>query len=181
MRIKLVLLKIIEEINYVILQLHKVLLEIALIDYGATILKADPCVIKEVLNGVVIVRYVEVGAHDYLLDSQLPEPFLVHCIICHAVWVIKGVVRISRTSLVQKVQLLVLWRTPESLNGYILPVGAIIRLNPIAFYFCNICIMEISTHNTVREWYWGITIVRARGIIDHHHLPKYKLTVLWVI
>lgn len=109
MRKKLVLLKIIEKVDYVILQLHQVLLEVALIDDRATILKTDPGIVKEVLNGVVIVRYVEVGAHDYLLNSQLPEPFLILCIICHAFGVIKGVVRISRTSLIQEVQFLVLW------------------------------------------------------------------------
>ena len=76
------------------------MLEIALIYYGAPILKTDPCVVKKVLNWVVIIRYVEVGTYDDLLDGQLAEPSLVLSIIRHAVGVIVGVVRISRTSLI---------------------------------------------------------------------------------
>ena len=145
--IKVVLHDLVKETEQVVLQSDYVLLEICLIDDRAAVLKTHEHIVEEVVDGLVIVRDIEVGAHHDLLNSNLPEPLLVLGVIRYTVSVVWSAVRvICGAPLVVEDYVLEDGGVPVALDGQVLPVGAIVLLNAIVLYLGHVLVQEVDSN-----------------------------------
>lgn len=58
-----------------------ILLEVCLIDNRAPVLKTNPHIIEEILDWILIVITIEVGANSDLLKGHLSKPLLEDCVV----------------------------------------------------------------------------------------------------